>query len=109
MSSSLDCLAVLFQSPRTNLDLDELFTHRRVGIQKEGTLTVGGPYLWDLALLLGGCIGEHEGQVNWTDHSNVVVRMSKNLSYFLRRSAEVRYDSEGFVRLSDLTSVKTIL
>ena len=38
--------------PRTNLDLDELFTHRRVAIQKGGTLTVGRAYLWDLALLL---------------------------------------------------------
>ena len=32
--------------------------------------------------------------------------MSINLSYFLRHSAEVRYDSEGFVRLSELMSVK---
>ena len=36
--------------PRTKLDIDELFTHRRVAIQKGGTLTAGGAYLWDLAL-----------------------------------------------------------
>ena len=37
--------------PRTNLDYEELFVHRRVAFRKGGTLTVGGAYLWDLALL----------------------------------------------------------
>ena len=93
--------------PRTNLDIDELFAQRRVAVQKKGgTLTAGGAYLWDLALLLEGCAGEIEGQVNWNDHSNVVVRMSKNLSYALRHSAEMRYDSECFVRMSELMNVK---
>ena len=44
--------------------------------------------------------------VNWQNQSDVVVSMSQNLSYVLRHSAEVRYDSEGFVRLSELMSAR---
>ena len=32
--------------------------------------------------------------------------MSRNLSFVLRHSAEVRYDSEGFARLLDLMSAR---
>ena len=62
--------------------------------------------MFDFALLLEGYTSENEGKVNWNDHSHVAVRMSKNLSYVLRHSVEVRYDSEGFVRLSELMSIK---
>ena len=69
--------------PHTNLDLDELFTHRRVAIQKKGgTLTVSGAYLWDVALILEGGSGENEGPVNWADHSTVAVRMNKTCPIF---------------------------
>ena len=79
---------------------------RRVAIKQGGTLSLGGVYLWDLALLLEGISAENEAPVNWQNQSDVVVRMSKNLSYFLRHSAEVRYDSEGFVRFSELMSAE---
>ena len=51
-------------------------------------------------------ISRNEAPVNWQNQYEVVVRMSKDLSYFLRHSAEVRYDSEGFVRLSELMSAR---
>ena len=107
MSCNRDCLTVFsVKLPRTNLEYEELFVHSRVAIQRGGTLTVGGAYLWDLALRLEGLSAENEPPVNWQDHSDVVVRMSKNLSYFLWHSAEVRYDSKGFVSLSELTRAK---
>ena len=76
--------------PRTKIDYEDILVHCRVAIKQGGTLTLGGAYLWDLALLLEGLAAENEAPANWQDHSEVVVRMSKNLSYFLRHSAEVR-------------------
>ena len=40
--------------PRTNIDYEDILVHRRVAIKQGGTLTLGGAYLWDLALLLEG-------------------------------------------------------
>ena len=48
--------------PRTNLDYEELVVHRRLASKKGGALTVGGAYLWDLALRLEGCTSEND----WT-------------------------------------------
>ena len=93
--------------PRTNIDHEDILVHRRVAIKQGGTLTLGGAYLWDLVLLLEGLSAESEAPVNWQNQSDVVVRMSKRFLFFkkkLRHSAEVRYDSEGFVRLSELMS-----
>ena len=95
--------------PRTNIDYEDILVHRRAAIKQGGPLTpltLGGAYLWDLALLLEGLAAENGAPVNWQNQSEVVVRMSTNLSYFLRHSTEVRYDSEGLVRLSGLMSVK---
>ena len=57
-------------------------------------------------MLLEGLSAESETLVNWDHQSDVVVRMSRNLSYVLRHSAEVRYDSEGFVRLLELMNAR---
>ena len=84
--------------PRTNIDHQDLLVQRRVAFC--------GAYLWDLALLLEGLSAENETPVNWDNHADVVVRMSKNLSYVLRHSAEVRCDSEGFVRLLKLMNAR---
>ena len=51
-------------------------------------------------------ISENETPVNWDNQSDVVVRISRNLSDVLRHSAEVLYDSEGFVRLLDLMNAR---
>ena len=40
--------------PRTNIDHRDLLVQRRVAIKQGGTLTLGGAYLWDLALILEG-------------------------------------------------------
>ena len=45
-------------------------------MKQGGTITLGGAYIWDLALLLEGLAAETEAPVNWQDHS-VVVRMNK--------------------------------
>ena len=37
--------------PRTNFDQQYLIDQRRDAVNKGGTLTVGGSYLWDLALI----------------------------------------------------------
>ena len=37
--------------PRTNIDYEYIAVHCRVAIKQGGTLTLGGAYLWDLALL----------------------------------------------------------
>ena len=79
--------------------------HRRVASKQGGKFTVGGSYLWDVALLLEGCTSENEIRVDWDYHSNSVVNMSKTIVYFLRHSSEVTYDSEGFVCLSELMTV----
>ncbi len=42
--------------PRTNLDDEDIIVHRRVAIKQGGTLSVGGAYLSDLALLLEGAL-----------------------------------------------------
>ena len=63
-------------------------------------------FLWDLALLLEGLSAENEALVNLQNQSEVVARMNKNLSYLLCHPAEVRYDSEGFVRLSELMNAR---
>ena len=57
-------------------------------------------------MLLEGLSSENETPVNWDNQSDVVARMSRNLSFVLRHSAEVRYDSEGFVRLLDLMNAR---
>ena len=67
--------------PRTNIDHQDLLVQRRVVVKQGGTLTLGGAYLWDLALLLEGLSTENEIPVNWDNQSDVVVRMSRNLSY----------------------------
>ena len=59
-----------------------MLVHRRVAIKQGGTLTLGGDYIWDLALLLEGPAAENEALVNWQDHSNVVCQNEQRL--FLR-------------------------
>ena len=44
--------------PRTNIDHQDLLAQRRVAVKQAGTLTLGGAYLWDLALLLEGLSSE---------------------------------------------------
>ena len=52
---NLECLTVLFQSSfLVNIRHEDLMVHRRVAIKQGGILTIGGAYLWDLALLLEG-------------------------------------------------------
>ena len=46
--------------PRTNIDHQDLLVQRRVAIKQGGALTLGGAYLWDLALLLEGLSAENE-------------------------------------------------
>ena len=46
--------------PRTNIDHDDILAQRCVAIKQGGTLTLGGAYLWDLALLLEGLSAENE-------------------------------------------------
>ena len=46
--------------PRTNIDDEDIPVHRRVAIKQGGTLTLGGAYLWDIALLLEGLAAENE-------------------------------------------------
>ena len=45
--------------PRTNIDHQDLLVQRRVAVKQGGTLTLGGPYFWDLALLLEGLSAEN--------------------------------------------------
>ena len=78
------------------LDQEDLITHRRVAIKQGGTLTVSGAYLRDLALLLEGCTSENEYNIPWSDPSYDVAKLSKTLTYYLRHSPLVTYDSEGF-------------
>jgi hypothetical protein len=80
--------------------------HRRVAIKQGGTLTLGGAYLWDLALPLEGLAAENESLVNWQDHTDVVVRMRNTCLICLRHSAEYRYDSEGFVGGEDIKNIE---
>ena len=61
--------------PCTNIDHADILVHRRVAIKQGGTLTLGGPYLWDLALLLDGLAAENEAPVNWQNQSDVVVSL----------------------------------
>ena len=63
-----ECLSIKLQ--RTNLDQEDLLDKRRVDIKQGGTLTVGGSYLWDLALLLEGCTSENEYSVDWGQPSS---------------------------------------
>jgi hypothetical protein len=41
---------ILVKLPRTNNDREDIMVHRRVAIKQGRTLTLGGAYLWDLAL-----------------------------------------------------------
>ena len=83
--------------PRTNLAQQSLIDQRRLAINSGGALTVGGSYLWDLALLWEGCTSEHEYRADWDSHNHKVVRLSKSLIYILRHSLGAKFDSEGFV------------
>ena len=93
------CLSSL---PRTNLDHEDLLTHYRVALRQGGTLPAVGQYLWDLALVLEGCASENEYRSQWSNHGIEAAKMSKTLSDVLRHSPTVTYDSEGFVRISDI-------
>ena len=44
--------------PRTSIDHDDILAQHRGAIKRGGTLTLGGAYLWDLALLLEGLSAE---------------------------------------------------
>ena len=44
--------------PRTNIDSEDMLVHRRVAMRQGGALTLGGAYIWELALLLEGLAGK---------------------------------------------------
>ena len=90
--------------PRTNLDHQDPLVQRRIAGKSGGRLTVEWSYLWDLALLLGGCTSENEYSVDWDSLNLDVVRLSKSLVYLLRHSLDVKFDLEGFVSLSHLVN-----
>ena len=51
----------------------------------------------------------NEYRVQWSGHNCGAVHMIKTLSQFLRHSPTLTYDSDGFVRLSEIMRFKTNL
>ena len=62
-----------------------------------------------LTLLLEGCTSENEYNVPWPDPSHNVVKLIKTLTNYLRHLPLVAYDSEGFVRISELMKARNNL